>query len=88
MWPQALCFLPAPLWRCCHIQVQILLNMVASSLSPRYWAISAVHCLRGGGIEGRLFVLGEFLKVTHTIGAHSNYPMAGKFIWNLENNSR
>ena len=48
--------------------------MDASSLSPRYWAISAVHCLRGGGIEGRLFVLGEFLKVTHTIGAHSIIP--------------
>jgi len=40
-----------------------------AAVISRHWAISAVHCLRGGGVRGRLFVLGEFLKVADNMQA-------------------
>ena len=43
----------------------VLHGFTKSANVCRHWAISAVHCLRGGGVRGRLFVLGEFLKVVH-----------------------
>ena len=60
---------------------QRLLYVVGASTFCRHWAISAVHCLRGGGVRGRLFVLGEFLKVTHSPELLLQWGLSKSRLW-------